>query len=394
MLNKKMLSLGSNQSVIRKISDIAKQRVAESGPDSIFDFSIGNPHAPVPETVKAALTDAICGGDQLGVHGYTSEPGNESLRKRLAEDINRIYGVETRAKHIYLTCGAAAGLAITLKAICNAGDEVILVAPYFPEYAIYVESADATPIVVRCANDFSLDLNAIEAAVTERTKAILVNSPNNPTGAIYTQRQIDDLSTLLRRRSKQYSHPIYAISDEPYRELVYDGRDVPSLFGRYDNTLLCYSFSKSLSLPGERIGYIAISPSIMDENDVYAVIDGAARALGYICAPSLFQRVIEGCLPARPDMDFYGNNRRLIYDALTSIGYECAPPEGAFYLFIRALESDAIAFCTRAAKLGILLVPGDEFSLPGYVRLAYCVSPQIIANSIPVFKKLYDSYNV
>lgn len=392
MLNQDMLRLGAHQSAIRKISEIGKRRAATYGKDSVFDFSIGDPHAPVPADVKAALTAAISSPDREGVHGYTSEPGVESVRRAIAQDVNRIYGTAAQAKHIYMTCGAAAGLAISLKTVCNAGDEVILIAPYFPEYAIYTHSADATPKPVRCAQDFTLDIDAIGAAISQKTKAIVLNSPNNPTGAVYPAQQISALAALLSDASRKLGHHIYVITDEPYRELTYDGKLPPSPFGVYDDTILCYSFSKSLSLPGERIGYIAISPTISDGDDAYAAIDGAARALGYICAPSLFQRALESCLPVKTDLDFYAENRKLIYGALTALGFECAPPNGAFYLFIKSPEQSAVAFCTRAAEKGILLVPGDEFDCPGYARLAYCVDREILAKSIPVFEKLRDLY--
>ncbi len=392
MLNQDMLRLGAHQSAIRKISEIGKRRAATYGKDSVFDFSIGDPQAPVPADVKAALAAAISSPDKEGVHGYTSEPGVESVRRAIAQDVNRIYGTAAQAKHIYMTCGAAAGLAISLKAVCNAGDEVILIAPYFPEYAIYTIAADATPKPVRCAQDFTLDIAAIGAAITQNTKAIVLNSPNNPSGAVYPAQQISALAALLSDASRKLGHHIYVITDEPYRELTYDGKMPPSPFGVYDDTILCYSFSKSLSLPGERIGYIAISPTISDGDDAYAAIDGAARALGYICAPSLFQRALESCLPVKTDLDFYAENRKLIYGALTALGFECAPPNGAFYLFIKSPEQNAEAFCTRAAEKGILLVPGDEFDCPGYARLAYCVDREILAKSIPVFEKLRDLY--
>lgn len=392
MINQEMMNLGKQPSVIREIFEYSKVRKAQIGADNVFDFSLGNPSIPAPRAVDNTIKDLAENFDSVALHGYTSAQGDMALREKLANSITERFGVEAAAKNIYITCGAAASLTSSLKAVCNEGDEVILLAPFFPEYNVFCANAGAKTVsVVGVGENFDIDFVSLERAINKNTAAIIINSPNNPTGSIIPQTDIQKLAALLSEKSKQFGRPIYIIADEPYRELTY-GFDVPYIPAFYDNTVVCYSYSKSLSLPGERIGYVFVSPRCTDADDLFAAVCGAARSMGYVCAPSLMQRVISECIGETSDVSLYDKNRKLLYDALTEIGYTAVKPQGAFYLFVKALEDDANAFSERAKKHELLLVPSDSFGAKGYVRISYCVSYDTIKNSIPAFKKLYQEY--
>ena len=393
MVSKEMLALGKKSSVIREIFEYAKARRAEIGADNVFDFSLGNPSIPAPAVVGETMQKLLAETDPVLLHGYTSAPGDLGVRSTIAQHIKERFGVDANAGLIYMTSGAAASLTISLKAICSPGDEVLLLAPYFPEYQVFVRNAGAVPVVVPGrVGAFDIDFDALAAAINGKTRAVIVNSPNNPSGVVLDKTCICRLAALLKEKSEQYGRPITIIADEPYRELVYDGVDVPYIPCYYDNTLVCYSYSKSLSLPGERIGYILVSPSMECAGDVFAAICGAGRSLGYVCAPSLLQLTVGECDGTQPDLSAYDANRKLLYDSLTAMGYEAVRPDGAFYLFVKALEEDAYAFCERAKKYELLLVPSDSFGVGGYVRIAYCVSNDQIRRSLPAFEALYMDY--
>lgn len=393
MYNKTMYELGSHRSVIRDLFEFGKKRAAEVGADKVYDFSLGNPNVPAPDGVKEAAERLLAMPDNTVLHGYTSAQGDADVRKAVADNINARFGAGVSPDLIYMTCGAAASLTITLNALYEDGDEFILLAPFFPEYSVFVKAAGGTPVVVPFdEKTFAPDLSALEKAVTPRTKGIIVNSPNNPSGTVYTRKTLDGIVSLLERKSAEYGRKIVLIADEPYRELVYDDIEVPYLPNLYPDTVVCYSYSKSLSLPGERIGYIAISPRMTEKENVYAAVCGAGRALGYVCAPSMFQRVAAACVNERPDITAYRRNRDLIYSALTEMGYDCVHPDGAFYLFVRSPEPDANAFSERAKTFGLLIVPGDTFGAPGYVRISYCVGRDMIERSLPAFRDLINTY--
>ena len=393
MYNKTMYELGSHRSVIRDLFEFGKKRAAEVGADKVYDFSLGNPNVPAPDGVKEAAERLLAMPDNTVLHGYTSAQGDAEVRKAVADSINERFGAGVSPDFIYMTCGAAASLTITLNALYEDGDEFILLAPFFPEYSVFVKAAGGTPVVVPFdEKTFAPDLSALEKAVTPRTKGVIVNSPNNPSGTVYTRKTLDGIVSLLERKSAEYGRKIVLIADEPYRELVYDDIEVPYLPNLYPDTVVCYSYSKSLSLPGERIGYIAISPRMAEKENVYAAVCGAGRALGYVCAPSMFQRVAAACVNERPDITAYRRNRDLIYSALTEMGYDCVHPDGAFYLFVRSPEPDANAFSERAKTFGLLIVPGDTFGAPGYVRISYCVGRDMIERSLPAFRDLINTY--
>lgn len=392
MLNSKMKELGNQPSVIREIFEYSLKRKAEIGDDKVFDFSLGNPSIPAPKIVDETIKDLVENGDSVALHGYTSAQGDMRVREQIAANIKKRFDFDAEAKNIYITCGAAASLTSTLKAVVNEGEEVILLAPYFPEYNVFCANAGAkTVTVLGKGENFSLDFDALENAVTDKTAAIIVNSPNNPTGAIISQGEIEKLSALLNRKSSEYGRDIYIIADEPYRELTY-GDDVPYIPEFYNNTIVCYSYSKSLSLPGERIGYVFVSPKCNEWQSVFYAVCGAARSMGYVCAPSLMQRVIAKCDGLTADVSLYDKNRTLLYNSLTEIGYKAVKPQGAFYLFMKSLEEDANKFCEKAKKHELLLVPADSFGAKGYVRISYCVAYDTIKNSIPAFKALFDEY--
>lgn len=394
MISNEMLQLGTKRSVIREIFEYGKIRAGEIGAENVYDFSLGNPNVPAPECVKEALLELLNANDSNVLHSYTSAQGDAGVRKTIADSINERFGTHVTANHIYMTVGAAASLCICAKALTMPGDEFITFAPFFPEYRVFVESVGAKLKVVPVNTDnFQIDFESFKALLSPNTKAIIMNSPNNPSGVVYSEETVKELCHILEEKSKEYNHPIYLISDEPYREIVYDNIKVPYLMNYYKNTLVCYSYSKSLSLPGERIGYIAVSDQMADGSNMYAAICGAGRALGYVCAPSLFQFVIQKCIGATSDVNAYKENRDILYNGLTEFGYDCVRPDGAFYLFVKALEEDANAFCEKAKKYELLLVPGDDFGCPGYVRISYCVKQSQIVNSLPAFKKLIEEYH-
>lgn len=393
MLNQQMAALGNNRSTIRELFEYGNQRAAVVGRENVFDFSIGNPNVPAPDTVRQAIL-AEAAGDPVALHGYTSAQGAADVRKALADDLNRRFGTSYTGDSLYLTAGAAAALSCAFKAIACPGDEFVILAPYFPEYIMFIErGAGAKCVIVPPSiSDFQIDFDALEQALNEHTKAVVVNSPNNPSGAVYSEQTVGQLAALLREKEKQYGHPIYLVSDEPYREIVYDGVQVPFVPNYYDDTIVCYSYSKSLSLPGERIGYVLVPPQAADSADLYAAVCGAGRALGYVCAPSLFQRVVARCVGQTGDISVYQTNRDLLFDGLTSMGYACVKPAGAFYLFPQTLEPDDRAFCECAKKYDLLVVPGADFGAPGHMRISYCVQTETIRRALPLFAELAKEY--
>ncbi len=392
MVNQAMKHLGTKRSVIREIFEYGNRRKAEIGANNVFDFSLGNPSVPTPQKVTDTMRRLLGECDPVALHGYTSAPGDSGVRAAVAENIQKRFGVAAGAENIYMTCGAAASLTISLNALLSEGQEVIVPAPFFPEYTVFIEKAGGKQVTVGCRQpEFTPDLEALEAAVTPKTQAVILNFPNNPTGAVMSVGEVEKLSRLLDKKQKEYQHPIYILADEPYRELSY-GKEVPYLPQYYDNTLVCYSFSKSLSLPGERIGYIFVSPRACDAADVFAAVCGAGRSLGFVCAPSLLQRTVAENLDTRPDIEAYNVNRKLLYNGLTRMGYEAVYPDGAFYLFVKAPRGDAGEFCKRAQKYELLIVPSDDFGIPGYARISYCVDKKQIERSLPAFEKLINEY--
>ncbi len=395
-MNKKMEQLGKAPSKIREIFEYGNKRRAEIGAENVFDYSLGNPNVPVPDVVKKTYSELLAAKDDVYLHGYTSAQGAPATRQAIADDLNAKYGTSFRADNFYITCGAAASLRIIFGALITPYEkaEVITFTPYFPEYRVFVQSAGAALVESQSDPDtFQIDFADLESRFTPNTKAVLINSPNNPSGVVFREESIIRLAALLSEKEKEYGHTIYLITDEPYRELVYDDTvTVPFVTKYYKDAIVCYSFSKSLSMPGERIGYILIPDEAAEAPDLYAAVCGAGRALGYVCAPSLAQHVIERCVGAVSDLQYYKKNRDLLYNALTEYGYTCVHPDGAFYLFMKALEPDASAFCEKAKEYELLLVPADSFGTPGYVRLAYCVTTELIERSLPAFKKLAESY--
>ncbi|MBO5374148.1 MAG: pyridoxal phosphate-dependent aminotransferase [Clostridia bacterium] len=393
MFNEKMYALGSKRSIIREIFEYCKARAAEIGADKVFDFSIGNPSVPAPKEIGDAISELVKNESPVLLHGYTSAQGDLGTREAVADDINTRFGAGVSANNIYMTCGAAASLTISLRALLNPDEECIVFAPFFTEYRVFIENAQGKVVVsTPMPKTFQIDIKDFEGKITEKTKAVIMNSPNNPSGVVYNEETIKAVCEVLRKKEKEYAHPIYLIADEPYRELVFDEIKVPYLMNYYDDTIVCYSYSKALSLPGERIGYIAVSPKAQDSVSIYLAICGAGRSLGYVCAPSLFQQVIKRCIGAKVDINIYKENRDILYGALTEYGYECVAPDGAFYLFVKALEDDAYKFFEKAKKKEILVVPCDDFGVSGYVRIAYCVDKQRIVNALPAFKALAEEY--
>ena len=392
MLNEQMYEYGSKSSVIRELFAYGLERRKIVGEDKVYDFSIGNPSIPAPAEVKEALLELLEEPAEA-LHGYSPAAGDPEVRKTLADSVNRKFGTRYTADNFYMTVGAAASLSISVKALTNPGDEFITFAPFFPEYAVWVETADAKLVVTPADTaDFQIDFEAFEKLLSPKTKGIILNSPNNPSGVVYSEETIQRLSELLAKKQKEYGTSIYLITDEPYREIVYDGMEVPFVPNYYKNTLVCYSYSKSLSLPGERIGYIIVPDEADDGKKVMAAVAGAGRALGYVCAPVLFQKAIARCVDVPCDVSAYKKNRDLLYHGLTDLGYECVRPQGAFYLFVKSPEPDAKAFSERAKKYDVLVVPGDSFGCTGYVRVSYCVSEQTIKDALPVFAEIMKEY--
>lgn len=393
MINETMMELGNKRSVIREIFEFGNQRRAAIGAENVFDFSLGNPNVPAPASVNETMIELLRTQPDMYLHGYTSAQGSPATREAIAKNLNERYGTSFHKDNFYMTCGAAASLKITLTALFAPGDEVIVFTPYFPEYRVFSETCGYR--LIEAASDqatFQIDFDVLEGLVNQNTKAIIVNSPNNPSGVVYTEETIRKLASLLEKRSAAYGHAIYLITDEPYRELVYDGLDVPYMTKYYRDTIVCYSYSKSLSLPGERIGYILVPDEITDAKDIYAAVCGAGRALGYVCAPSLMQHVVEKCTGQVSDLSVYKENRDILCNALTEYGFTCIHPDGAFYLFMKTPVTSAGEFCEKAKEFDLLLVPADSFGTPGFVRISYCVSTDMIRRSLPAFKKLAEYY--
>lgn len=391
MINEKMAALGNEPSAIRQLFEYGNRRRAEIGAENVYDFSLGNPSTPTPQAVTDALTELLNTKSPVALHGYTSAPGALSTREAIARHIRQTHGENAKAENIYMTCGAAASLTVSLHALLIKGDEVVVPTPFFPEYRVFIEKAGGKLVGVPSrTTDFGPDIEKMAQAIGAKTKAVLINSPNNPTGAVWSEKDIKDLAAVLEEKERQYDHPIYLISDEPYRELVYGDVKVPYVTKYYHNTLVCYSYSKSLSLPGERIGYIYVPERT--EGDVFAAVCGAGRALGFVCAPSLMQYMVEKCVDVLPDLTDYEYNRTTLLNALRSFGYEVIEPKGAFYLFFKSPEPDAVAFCEKAKKYDLLLVPANSFDGPGYVRISYCVSRQTVEGSLAAFEKLIKEY--
>lgn len=392
MLNQVNVNYGKTRSVIRELFEYGKKRKAEIGEDNVFDFSLGNPSVPAPDEVREELLKLVSDSDPVQLHGYTSAQGDFPVRKAIADDLNARFKTHLNVDCIYMTCGAAASLCITLNALLNAGDEVITFAPFFPEYAVFTANAGGVLKAAECAQNFQPDIAKFKAALTDKTKAVIINSPNNPSGVVYGEEIIKDLCAALKEHEKNTGERVYLISDEPYRELVFGGVYVPFIINYYENSIVCYSFSKSLSLPGERIGYIAVNPQMPDADEVYAGVCGAGRALGYVCAPSLFQQLVKNVLGKTADISVYKANRDRLCAALTEYGFEVVKPDGAFYLFVKSPEEDANAFADRAKKHELLIVPADSFGVKGYVRISYCVSPRTVEKALPAFKALAEEY--
>lgn len=393
MVSEQMYELGTKKSTIRTIFEYGRKRAQEVGEENVYDFSIGNPNVPSPEFIKQALIDILNEMEPTAVHGYTVAPGNPEVRETLGKSINKRFGTSFTGKNLFMTAGAAAAITITFKALSEPGDEFLTFAPFFPEYRCFVESTGAKLVVVPArTEDFQIDFDSFEKLLSPCTKAVIVNSPNNPSGVVYSAETIKRLTDILREREKEYGHPIFLISDEPYREIAYDGIEVPYLTKYYRNTIVCYSYSKSFSLPGERIGYIVVPDEVEDFGRVYGAVAGAARVLTHVNAPSLFQLAVARCAGMPSDISSYEKNGKLLYQGLIEAGFTCLKPQGAFYLFPKCLEEDDYAFCEHAKKFDLLLVPGTDFGCPGYFRAAYCIKTETIEHSLPLFKKLAEDY--
>lgn len=394
MASKEMYALGSQASVIRDLFAYGQAQARIVGAENVFDFSIGNPTVPAPSCVKDAIENILETRESVAVHGYTAAAGDTAVRQGLADYMNKTYDAGVKADNFYMTCGAAASLTITLKALVETPqDEVILVAPFFPEYTVFIHNAGAREVILPPdTRHFQISMEAMEQAITANTRAVIINSPNNPAGTVYSADTYTQLAALLTKKSEEIGHPIYLISDEPYREIIYDGLPILYVPKFYANTVICYSYSKSLSLPGERIGYILVPDCAADAHDVYTAVCGAGRAMGFVCAPHLFQDVVLQCLGQLSDVNLYDDNRKLLYNGLKDMGYECVYPSGAFYLFVKSPEPDANAFSEKAKKLNLLIVPADSFGCPGYVRISYCVDPDMIRRSFAAFQTLIDQY--
>ena len=392
MLNEKAYALGANRSVIRDLFEYGRQRSAVVGEENVFDYSLGNPSIPSPPAVNDAIRDILKDTDSLTVHGYTSAVGDYATRKAISDDLNDRYGADTQPEEFFITCGAAPALTAVLKALAVPGGEIVTVAPYFPEYKVFVEETGLNfKVVPAQLPDFQIDLEALDKCITANTQAILLNSPNNPSGVVYTRQTLNALKTLIADKATKYGHPIYLIADEPYRELAF-GVEVPFLPQIFRDTIICYSYSKSLSLPGERIGYVYVPSKATEGKRLYAAVAGAARGMGHVCAPSLWQKVIARCAGLRPDLEAYDKNRTALYEGLKALGYEMPRPDGAFYLFDKAPGGDAVAFSQTAKEKDLLLVPGDGFGCPGYFRVCYCVSYEKIVRSLRVFGELIQEF--
>lgn len=390
MFNKTAYGLGSVRSYIREVFEYGRQQAKIVGEENVFDYSLGNPSIPAPEKVNETIINVLNTESSIKVHGYTSGPGDDSIREAVAKNLTERFGKVIRPANLFFTCGAAPALMTALTALACEDSEVIAIAPFFPEYKPFIESSGNKFVMVPAdTTSFQIDMAALESLVNEHTQAIIVNSPNNPSGVVFSQETLEKVGAILGAAAEKYGHPIYIIADEPYRELVYDGVEVPFIPNVYKDTIVCYSWSKSLSLPGERIGYVLVPDDATDSAELFAAVAGAARMLGHVCAPSLIQRAVAACCDIMPDLEAYDVNRNLLYNGLTEIGYECAKPQGAFYLFVKAPGGDAMAFAEKAKKKNLLIVPSDSFGVPGYFRLSYCVSKETIERSLPAFKEVF-----
>lgn len=395
MISEKMKPLVRNNSAIRAMFEEGKRLAAIHGKENVFDFSLGNPNVPAPKAVKEAIIDILNEEESTFVHGYMSNAGFEDVRETVALSLNRRFETEFHSENIIMTVGAASGLNVILKTILNQDDEVIVFAPYFVEYGSYVRNYDGRLVVVPAnTKDFQPDLESFEGMITEKTKAVIINTPNNPTGVIYSEETLIAIGSILRKKEEEYGSEIFLLSDEPYRELAYDGAFVPYVTKYYENTIVIYSYSKSLSLPGERIGYLVIPDEVTDSGEMIAAASIANRVLGCVNAPSLMQRVIKRCIDAEVNLEAYDRNRNLLYRSLREYGFQCAKPEGAFYMFVKSPVEDEKEFCEACKKHNVLVVPGSSFACPGYVRIAYCVSYSQIERSLPAFKAVANEYGL
>lgn len=394
MIAEKMKGLVANSSAIRAMFEEGNRLAGIYGAENVFDFSLGNPNVPAPEAVKKAIEDLVENEDPLVLHGYTnSNSGYADVREAVAKSLNERFGTAFEGKNIIMTVGAAGGLNVILKTIINAGDEVLTFAPYFGEYRAYVNNFDGVLVEVSPNTvDFQPKLDEFEQKITPKTKAVIVNTPNNPTGVVYSEETIKKMAAIMEAKQKEYGTEIFLISDEPYRELVYDGAEVPYLTKYYDNTIVGYSYSKSLSLPGERIGYLVIPDEVADSEDMLSAANVANRILGFVNAPTLQQKIVKACLNEKTDISYYDRNREALYNGLKECGFDCIKPGGAFYLFVKSPVENEKEFCEAGKKYNILMVPGSSFACPGYVRLAYCVSYETIVNSLPKFAELAKEY--
>lgn len=394
LVSDKMFELGSKRSAIRELFEYGKQRAAIVGAENVYDFSLGNPTVPAPECVNETIRELTRTLDSVSLHGYTSAQGDLQTRQAISDYLNNTYQTTFKPENFYITMGAAASLSLCFKALTTSDlDEYIAVAPFFPEYSVFVGAADAKLVVVPPdTEEFQINFDALEEKLNKNTRGIIINSPNNPSGAVYSLETIQKLAALLEKKSQEFGTHIFIITDEPYREIVYDGVEVPYVTKYYADTLVCYSYSKSLSLPGERIGFVLVPDEAYESKALYAAICGAGRALGYVCAPSLFQKVIEKCVGQTGDVNMYKKNRDILYNGLTELGYQCFKPDGAFYMFVKALEEDADAFCEKAKEEDLLLVSATDFGCPGYVRISYCVDGEMIKRSFKAFKALKEKY--
>ena len=396
MISKKMENMVANSSAIRAMFEEGNRLAKIYGSENVFDFSLGNPNVPAPDAVKYAIKELLDEEDPVVLHGYTnSNAGYEDVRIAIADSLNERFGTHFCSKNITMTVGAAGGLNVILKSLINPGDEVIAFAPYFGEYRSYTDNYDGVLVEVSPnTTDFQPKLDEFEQKISPKTKAIIVNTPNNPTGVVYSEETIQKMASILEKKQKEYGTDIYLISDEPYRELAYDGVEVPYLTKYYANTIVGYSYSKSLSLPGERIGYLVIPDEASDSEKLIGAVNVATRILGFVNAPTLQQKVVKACLNEKTDISYYDRNRETLYNGLKNLGFDCIKPEGAFYLFVKSPIADEKEFCNEAKKYNILIVPGSSFACPGYVRMAYCVSYETIVNSLPKFAELAKQYNL
>lgn len=393
MLNERMVALGTQRSVIRELFEFGKIRAAEVGAENVFDFSIGNPSVPAPEMVNEVAIKLLQEMDPVLLHGYTSAQGDVIVRKQIADNLNTRFATAFRPENLYMTVGAAASLCCCLNGLCNPGDEVIVFAPFFPEYRVFIEGAGAKLTIIPADIEaFQIDFDAFEAAINEKTKAVIVNSPNNPSGTLYSEETVKKLASILEEAGNKFGQPIYLLADEPYREIVFEGQSVPFLPKYYNNTLVCYSWSKSLSLPGERMGYVLVPDAVNDSELVYAAVAGAGRSLGYVNAPSLFQRVCAACVDVTSDVAVYEENKNIMVPALRDMGYHVVEPQGTFYMFPRTIIPDDIAFCEKAKDFNLLIVPGTGFGCPGHARISYCVPTERAKRSLDAFDALAKHY--